>query len=762
MVGLDNAKVCISSRKDNLFDHSLRATSKILLHELNKGDISRFVDAQLRPAFNLQSPPSSDDPIQKLRQAIVEKAHGVFLWATLAAKDVCKGIRDKNPIQELRERVDSFHPQLEKLFLQLLGKIEARYHARAARHFNILLASEDVSLLLIDFVLATEECVHNVHSEETRRFLAACQREQSVHAFSPWATENKARISAVCGDLISIGRPAVASFTESFGPDWQIQAGTKRPPVDFIEGYVYFIHRTVRDFFEHSRDGQAFLSCDTTSECVPELSLARAFLRRAWIVAALNPSESKLHFNSIEKIFIFALLIQERHAHLLTNLVSEIDQGLQSAVNLFTNPEPDRQQRHWSHFVQFDWLNIHIWSTKKHFRLRVSDTSGALTAFGLNTYVRERVLQSRSFQTTEYLTYLLLLTNVCHTFKGGLTPDYASVALLSRMKAISLSLDFACDLLALGAKPNAYLHVHCLCKSPWQFFLRFLRTTRRFKSLLPSGNHEPVHRALSEKVGRTLSTYVRSGASLKETILRKYRPRVGKFPRVLAMYDISGALSGYYSWLQDIDQTWDIPVEQWVDQPIESRHLLKIQRLMRDHWGRLLFKVDSILSPPRLYESRIRYEVGRGDLKYPYTLVKHRRMLKPKPPIGKSSKFVKLNKQQSNDITRAIKLCEASWVYSRSGGPDCSHLYREYRRICLELELEDEIWIQSKSLMASICDPVSMTDRRRLIDFEPLARTQIFEDENIARSPPLEFKTECGSPLDRYRAFEPISAIITP
>ncbi|KAL4908874.1 hypothetical protein BDW74DRAFT_174102 [Aspergillus multicolor] len=100
-------KICLSSRPEQGLVNKLApgATEILKVDLYTKDDIERFINDEF-DAVDLSPGTISPSGLSFLASEITKQAEGVFLWATLVAKDVRKGVENGDDFDQLRSRVD--------------------------------------------------------------------------------------------------------------------------------------------------------------------------------------------------------------------------------------------------------------------------------------------------------------------------------------------------------------------------------------------------------------------------------------------------------------------------------------------------------------------------------------------------------------------------------------------------------------------------------------------------------------------------------
>lgn len=114
--------------------NTFEGLSRGLLQDLTRKDITTYVDDTIGTHPYFQELRASDPGgVEQILQDLVWKASGVFLWVVLACRFLLEGFAAFDYLDELRCRLDELPPDLESLFIHMLGRIEPRYQCQAAK-----------------------------------------------------------------------------------------------------------------------------------------------------------------------------------------------------------------------------------------------------------------------------------------------------------------------------------------------------------------------------------------------------------------------------------------------------------------------------------------------------------------------------------------------------------------------------------------------------------------------------------------------------
>ncbi|KAI4108882.1 MAG: hypothetical protein LQ339_002000 [Xanthoria mediterranea] len=238
MIGLLNnssrCKICVSSRPEQAFRQEFRLCPQLRVQDLNREDIERTAAGKLRPSLQKHSTlPIPDDAVQYLVGALVDKASGVFLWLDLMTKDLSKGSRDGDTLEELHSRLARTPDTINGLYAHMLQKIDPLYVEQCVHYCSILLMADELRLkseiTLLTLALGERESWNHVLDFDLTyfaesRFNIACQ-----------ALER--RLTSRCGGLLEIGKH------RQYPTD-------QKATLQYFDREVYFVHRTAMEYVQ--------------------------------------------------------------------------------------------------------------------------------------------------------------------------------------------------------------------------------------------------------------------------------------------------------------------------------------------------------------------------------------------------------------------------------------------------------------------------------------------------------------------------------
>ncbi|KAL1882804.1 hypothetical protein Daus18300_000442 [Diaporthe australafricana] len=121
--GLENIKICVSSRELPIFQQRFSKCPKFRLHEATYHDIFLFVydTLQNNEDVKLMSKPHE---VVDLGRKIVERAEGVFLWTSLTLRLMERGLVLEESIEDLKNSIDVLPTEVEQLFRVIFDSIK--------------------------------------------------------------------------------------------------------------------------------------------------------------------------------------------------------------------------------------------------------------------------------------------------------------------------------------------------------------------------------------------------------------------------------------------------------------------------------------------------------------------------------------------------------------------------------------------------------------------------------------------------------------
>jgi hypothetical protein len=299
-------KICLSSRPWVIFEQIYASRPSMRLQDLTYNDIKHFVSNKfdLSPAFGILQ---EYDPhsAELLRNEIIEKAEGVFLWVEIVVRSLLFGIRNQDDIVILRQRLTSMPQKLEDLYHHLLGLIEPVYLMWASKAFQVVRAAQELrfdesvalsrreeertSLNISTFFFAMNE---NVNFEVSNGF-SIIEKVSSIptHAITQGyllakCAAIKTHLTARCAGLLEVPQ------FERDGPHASIR----------------FHHRTARDFLHNDDRWNQILGYTNRTDFNPNKALLMASVLELAIITADGSASSDTIENTAANAMLYAYI----------------------------------------------------------------------------------------------------------------------------------------------------------------------------------------------------------------------------------------------------------------------------------------------------------------------------------------------------------------------------------------------------------------------------------------------------------------------
>lgn len=275
-----HVKVCVSSRPEQIFREEFRHSPQLRLQDFNRKDIEKTANDRLRPPLQRYAP-SYKGEIEYFIRDVSKRAQGVFLWLDLVIKDIIRGVRHKDTLQELNARLEATPDTIDGIYAYMLSRLNKLYLPESIKYFRYLVANQfpmgrgHLTLLELAFAenFPREELLRNdLTYFETSEFDDVCQNLEI-------------RILTRCAGLVEIedqrethpGGWLSTNYRGDVPRSHRIQPVATNSEEQNISRHlrkVDFIHRTAMDFLEsHFQTFQ-----ESTWQVTTNLALARGQL----------------------------------------------------------------------------------------------------------------------------------------------------------------------------------------------------------------------------------------------------------------------------------------------------------------------------------------------------------------------------------------------------------------------------------------------------------------------------------------------------
>ncbi|KAL9023178.1 MAG: hypothetical protein Q9196_007352, partial [Gyalolechia fulgens] len=193
-------KICVSSRPEQAFREEFRLCPKLRVQDLNQQDLERMIDQRLIPRLATYRSTSQDsDRLRRMVESLIEKSSGVFLWLDLVIKDLIRGFRNEDTLDELRSRIDRTPETIYGLYARSLKSSGPEYLETALRYLNVILTGDEVGNVgttLLSLALVEPEPWEFITRYELAYFTSSRFRSICEHV--------ETRLVSRCGSLLEI------------------------------------------------------------------------------------------------------------------------------------------------------------------------------------------------------------------------------------------------------------------------------------------------------------------------------------------------------------------------------------------------------------------------------------------------------------------------------------------------------------------------------------------------------------------------------
>lgn len=316
LVSSAGVKVCSSSRPHKVFEDALGFSPKLRLQDLTYKDIQRYVNDKFQAVPRLKSMTLEDRyQIDKVKDEIVTRSEGVFLWVSLAVKDQIRGLRNDDSPEQLQERLADLPNEIEDIYIRMLHQIDKPYRQEASCFLSMALRWPGLSVLrhalasykglenmLLSADAMSEREVVLLCQSTRKKLITRCAGLLEIIDLTDQDTENESTSKWISdsSDLdpeptdadLSDGMSASDSIRETVGdsnrekeneqPTQKLDREGSFPASEHKitddkaleverKTKVTFIHRTAFDFLDFSGPGRDFLEANLSPDFDPQV-----------------------------------------------------------------------------------------------------------------------------------------------------------------------------------------------------------------------------------------------------------------------------------------------------------------------------------------------------------------------------------------------------------------------------------------------------------------------------------------------------------
>jgi hypothetical protein len=262
-------KICVASRRWNIFGEHFGTSPQFPIHEHTAGDIQAYSSERLSaPVMSLgdEARLALSPKVERLSSQVTTKARGVFIWIRIVVDELVKGIRDGTALSLLEEKVSMMPEELGDLYRHTLERISPDYIEEAYIMLQITLCS--LTALPIETFM---KCVsftrwgkiHEASEEEMiRQLISRSGGLLEIIEIVGSSTEISERVQS---DLSEPSEDVHHSSINSHQDDDYLlpDSGTYEDELRTTKA-VQFIHQTMKDYVAENRSDLGLRLSDST------------------------------------------------------------------------------------------------------------------------------------------------------------------------------------------------------------------------------------------------------------------------------------------------------------------------------------------------------------------------------------------------------------------------------------------------------------------------------------------------------------------
>lgn len=289
-----NTKIIISSRPLPWIEDEHRVYPRFQLQDWTTTDIKRIVDEEVNTiqAFGEAHKPVSSST-HPLREALISRAEGVFLWVLLCLRSLRSGMANGELQSELIQRLDSIPSDLDELYRRILSHIPRTDRLEVSKLVYLTEAARaPLHWMTLSFAIDPGLSPNGLPHKE----MGFDERSARYKLL-------RRRLYSRCRGLLEIQTP-------------RLRVAVRDTGLSMSDSTVSFLHRTTRDFLMHQLDQ-------------PEQFNTHAILFRAYMIQLRTVSPSSLTWTKFWELTAEALyhaqLSEATFAEALTNEMNDLD-----------------------------------------------------------------------------------------------------------------------------------------------------------------------------------------------------------------------------------------------------------------------------------------------------------------------------------------------------------------------------------------------------------------------------------------------------
>ncbi|KAF2440909.1 hypothetical protein P171DRAFT_434643 [Karstenula rhodostoma CBS 690.94] len=304
----ENVKICISSRPSVIYQATFKDWPSLELNKWTKRGIQDYVlyaFDQNDTMFNIPAEQSDGTEERAIVNTLIEKANGVFLWASLATEFLIQSTKETDDVTTIKWRVNALPQELEALLIYMFDNLDPQHFLQAARLFRLVDAHGYPSLLPLTSAVHTD----------TRTALEAETRPLTVGEVLTRSERMRNILVFKCKNLLSI--------FEALPTDSQ---RTSVEVADLAHYKVNYAHRCIRDFLRTYEMRSRIAKTTDYENFVEDEHWANAHL---WTLKTLQPRDGKLAiWDALADCMEYALRLESNDDRVRLTYLDEVNATL--------------------------------------------------------------------------------------------------------------------------------------------------------------------------------------------------------------------------------------------------------------------------------------------------------------------------------------------------------------------------------------------------------------------------------------------------
>jgi hypothetical protein len=466
----EDFKACVSSRPWKVFEDAFVDVPQLRLQDLTRKDIWRFVGDSLDGAPTVRRILKQDEEgADDLKIRITDSSDGVFLWATLAVKNLIEHAVSTDMITDLVRKLDALPTDLDNLFRLLL--LESKTDSEL----------EDQSRILQ--IIHAREVVCDFTKNDSSNVVTLYQMALATESLEDMGEPTKlpdAQIMHLCKSVKEhvlnrcSGLLRVHQSSRKRGDSQVRFGGLDDADLEALaRGRINYLHRTVRDFFTYSGDFDGIAGRTEPGTFDPHICLLRSH-----VLQLRFPLETPEKHRRLDEWWpdVILALTHARHAsQLFINSQIDLLNRFKGTLDWYWMPRRLDPLDNWARNAFATYEQRMKYRTPYHYPFL-----SLATKFGLRYYVEAEL------DTGNY------------PYRGGIPLlSYAVEFLANRRSSVYplSSPDMVQILLEKGQDPNlSYRNLSNKDETPWLLTLKYIREADRRQWIKQNQPEEGIQR----------------------------------------------------------------------------------------------------------------------------------------------------------------------------------------------------------------------------------------------------------------------------